>query len=293
MSFGGTLSATRVSGGATLQLDSGALAFGNTLLAGSLVSGAGAIGGVTLDYGTLSGVQIAGTLNVESGATNSGTTLLSGGREVLLSGATDTGDTIVAGGSETVSAGGTSLNVVVLAGGVLSNAGSVTVATLEGTTIGVEITGSESLDIASGGVASNSLVSALYRNDVAQGQGIYVEAGGSAVETVVALGGLLDLEGGTATRTTVQAGGVIFGNGSVLSGVTTNAGGVISSADVAGTVVISTGALGHRGHGSVRGRGARAGGRLGRGRHGVSRRRAVRRRFSWSAGPTSTSTTAW
>jgi autotransporter passenger strand-loop-strand repeat protein len=144
--------------------------------------------------GTADGVTIVGRMQIDAGASATGTVVTSGAETFIASGGAATATTVLSGGSEIVFLGGTTTRTQVSAGGreLVSSGGMASSTTISG---GLEY-------VYSGGAASEAVVS--------DGGKQIVQSGGAASGTTVLGGGAEDiLAGGVATGTTVQSGGIL------------------------------------------------------------------------------------
>ena len=202
VSAGGVAVNTKIGAGGTVGLRGGNLSNTTVLSGGILVNQSGGeLLGTTMNAGTVSSAMIAGSLTVQSNGV-------------------DIFDTVLSGAVESVLAGGVTENFTVLKGGTLSGSGFITGLAGDGdyqagyniddgNLNGLAITGAAGLAVASGGVTTGLLVSALDRTDLGFGRGLFVSSGGSVINTEVALSGTLGLRGGLATNTTVLFGGIV------------------------------------------------------------------------------------
>ncbi len=234
--------------------------FLNTSLTSTSISGSTL--SVTVNGGATFTYQLAGLeANTAPGLQSDG----SGGTEVILgltvigkgqtveifSGQTSTGITVLSGGIETVESGGTAINTVVSSGGslvvlsdgfadptVIYTGGSETISA-GGTDTGAQISGGTQFDY---GPATGATI--FTGSQV-------VRSGGVAKTTAVFSGGteLID-PGGTGSGTIISSGGseIVFGietSGTILSGAfAVGSGGIAAHETISsgGTAVISSGA---------------------------------------------------
>jgi autotransporter passenger strand-loop-strand repeat protein len=163
-------------------------------------------------------------LEIGSGNTASGLTLVSGQILAALSGGTVSGTVVSSGGSEIVAAGGT-------ASGTIVSGGSISVAA-QGTAINTSV-GLFGVDSVAG-----QDISATLRAGATQ----YIFSGGIAIATTVSAGALEDiLSGGSALSTTISGGGVafVFSGGAATSTFLANDGTlyVLAGGSASGTVL--------------------------------------------------------
>jgi autotransporter passenger strand-loop-strand repeat protein len=276
----------------------GATGVALTVSAGGQLTGGGSLSGSSTVAGTVTNITVesgvnefdelnlvsggvansvtatgAGYLNVQVGASATGTVLMDGGfdlvsgstmsttvsaagQEYVLSGGEATSAAVMGGGTEFLSAGATGDSLTVSAGGVLDGPGDLTgSSTVAGTVSGAAMseggtTDLYELDLLSGGVASNVLVIGF--------SNIEVESGASATGTDVTLRGSADIHGsaistliGQLARATVYSGGhaisttvnggtlVVSSGASIIGGVQLDGGieTILSGAQVSGTVL--------------------------------------------------------
>ena len=171
---------------------------------GLFVSSGGVASGTTVSSGGLEVVFVSG---VDSG----GTLVDSGGTLVVSSGGTTIGTTVKHGGNENVLSGGTALVTTVLGNLFVASGGSAS-----GTTT-ISSGGFETL--VSGGIATNTIVDAggTLQLGMVSG-GTLQSAGGTAVNVSAFGGSVMVLSGGTATDPVISGGHIDYAAGSVVSG---------------------------------------------------------------------------
>ncbi|WP_179194059.1 Hint domain-containing protein [Acetobacter indonesiensis] len=257
ISSGGIASGTIVSGGTEI-VQSGGLTSGATVVSG---------GTEILSGGTASATIVAsgGSQLVSSGGTAVGA-VVSGGLEQVASGGTALRSVISAYGNTAVSAGGyvsgttvgsngglgvqgIASNTTVSGGGVvqIGSGGTAITNSISGGKVYVDsagvlntttISSGGTVTVSNGGIASGTVISAFGAEVVSAGgyvSGTVVASNGglglagSASNTTVSAGGVVDVSsGGTATTTTVQGGSVYAASGAVLSATTISANGSVT-----------------------------------------------------------------
>jgi autotransporter passenger strand-loop-strand repeat protein len=257
---GGTASGTIFAGGnatvlagGTLFVLSGQQASGVTLNGGDEVVEAGGQASATLVLNgsrefvagaAVGAIVSVGGSEIVSGAaaTAGGTTVATGGSQVVTQGGTASGATIESGGAQVVSATGVTSGT--------SIAGSQSVLT-GGTAIGAQVESGGS-QFVSGGTASGTTVSAVGSQTVAAGGaavsatllsgGVQFVSGGTALATTLAIGGIEVLSAGGTASGTIFAGGtaIVRGGGTLAVQAGTPAVGAVLSG---GTEIVSAGAV--------------------------------------------------
>ncbi|MCP1229927.1 Hint domain-containing protein [Acetobacter indonesiensis] len=257
ISSGGIASGTIVSGGTEI-VQSGGLTSGATVVSGGTEILSGGTASATI-------VGSGGSQLVSSGGTAVGA-VVSGGIEQVASGGTALRSVISAYGNATVSAGGyvsgtivgsngglgvqgIASNTTVSGGGVveIASGGTATTNSINGGKVYVDsagvlntttISSGGTVTVSNGGIASGTVISAFGAEIVSAGgyvSGTVVASdgglglAGSASNTTVSAGGVVDVSsGGTATTTTVQGGSVYAASGAVLSATTISANGSVT-----------------------------------------------------------------
>ena len=271
---GGIWEISTVLSGGSATLSSGALAGFLTIDQGGLVQGAGTLAaenavfgslkGLTLGSGgyidlfsggTASGLTISGALDapppaleVQSGASVTGTAVLSGA-EIIYSGGVASSDVFQSGGQLYLE-GGTANQELVLSGGLFFLGGTLT----------------SNLTVISGGVSSQEVVSGMtvQSGGVVEIIGATVKSGvtltassgaqvgdlvvakGGAVVGAATLSGLIQLAGSARGLSVGSGGDVLVLSGGIASGLTGLASSTVeidSGGSATGTVVSSGGAL--------------------------------------------------
>ncbi len=232
----GSASGTRISGGGTDYVQSGAQEVGATITSGGLdVVDAGGFtngalvlrGGEVVNNGLASGTQV------------------SGGVDYIQGGAKEVGATIASGGIDVVGVGGVANGAVVSSGGEFVNNGSAS---------GTRVSGG--LDYVLGGAQETAATIASGGTDI-------VEAGGVTNGTVISSGGVLinygtalgaRLSGGldylqvgaTESNTTIAGGGIdVVEAGAIANGAVVSSGGYeyVEAGGTASGVTISGGTV--------------------------------------------------
>jgi autotransporter passenger strand-loop-strand repeat protein len=221
---GGTLYITSAST-AGLTLQSGVteiIAGGATVNAVSIASG-----NTLIVDGTAGGANVAGTEIIAAGGIDTGSNILAGGNETVLSGgtifisaATETGLTLESGATEVIAAG-VSVNGATVASGVTL--------LVDGIVSGTNVAGSET--IGAGGVDLGGTILAGGAETVVSGGTVFITA---ATQTG------LTLESGA---TEIIAAGVSVNGATVASGVTLLVDGTVSGTNVAGSEIIASGGI--------------------------------------------------
>jgi len=199
-----------VSGGGTLKLDAGVLAFGAMVSAGGSLTGAGSLRGAVRDAGVVSGLTLgAATVAVTSGGVLEADALGAGAHVTVAKGARASGLTIGSGAVASISGG-------VISGSVVHEYGTL------GLVSGGKATGTVGsggfVDIYSGGEADGTIL----RGDGEQ----FVAKGGVARGTMISSGGgEVVVSGGTSIGATVFNGGTeVVDAGTTVSGLTLGSG---------------------------------------------------------------------
>ncbi|WP_434605421.1 Hint domain-containing protein [Acetobacter oryzoeni] len=277
VSSGGTLNGTTtINAGATATFSAGAKETGVTLNGGTINAYNsppyfkwGTSGGtLVLENGVTdineSPKAGSATIIVQSGATISSATLLSGNKLAIYSGGVATGTIVSSGGG--VAVYGSASNTTVNGGGVIeiTSGGTATGGTINGGSAYVDASGTlNSATVANNGVAVVSAGASANTITVETNASLAIQSGGiasgtivnsngglavsgSAANTIVNNSGVVEINsGGTATGTTVNSGGVVYADASSILGTTTvSNGGQISAASgatISGTVTIEDG----------------------------------------------------
>ncbi|ARW48631.1 putative autotransporter [Acetobacter pasteurianus subsp. pasteurianus] len=277
VSSGGTLNGTTtINAGATATFSAGAKETGVTLNGGTINAYNsppyfkwGTSGGtLVLENGVTdineSPKAGSATIIVQSGATISSATLLSGNKLAIYSGGVATSTIVSSGGG--VAVYGSASNTTVNGGGVIeiTSSGTATGGTINGGSAYVDASGTlNSATVANNGVAVVSAGASANTITVETNASLAIQSGGiasgtivnsngglavsgSAANTIVNNSGVVEINsGGTATGTTVNSGGVVYADASSILGTTTvSNGGQISAASgatISGTVTIEDG----------------------------------------------------
>ncbi len=302
VSSGGEATATTVLSGGTENLASGAIGNGLTVSAGGVLNGPGVLIHHNTVAGTVSGVTVgdpyfvdslellsggvannvtvtifADSLQVDSGASATGTVVSSGGTDIVLGSVTST--TVSNGGLEVVSSGGVARATVVSSGGIQTvfSGGVVSGTTVLGGGVDLAYVGAKlsAVTVSSGGVlelggliigagvtSSAGAVNAtrvisgatllsggvvdFSKATVHSGGADVVQSGGAAFGTLVSSGGIQTvLSGGVVSGTTLSGGKEIVSSGGVARATVVSSGGiqtVFSGGVVSGTTVLGGGA---------------------------------------------------
>jgi autotransporter passenger strand-loop-strand repeat protein len=224
VSGGFTSTSLTISNGFTLDVQSGGIAFDNTVLAGgSAIIESGGVGlattvsagGTEQVTGSATGDQIAGSLSIGGIVTNE--TIIAGGSAMVLGGGTDSGSVISAGGNETVLG---SANLDQIFGTQLVSAGTAVVSNetvFNGGTVDLFLAGVTANDLtvmAGGTIAINGRATA--NDTVLSGGTLFLESAKSTLSGTLTFAGAATIDE-TAT-VLVSSGGLLFGDQAVISG---------------------------------------------------------------------------
>lgn len=225
-------------------VSSGGVAIDTTLQGSLPVMGWGAQAAMEIDSGSLAvgtTVLLGGGEIISAGAEASGTTVSSGGGQIVSSGGIAIGTTVSDGG--TVLDKGVVSGASVLSGGTLvlfTDPSSSTFTVASGGTVIVGGT-------PSAWFLSGSQTFTLSGYSVSNGVTLEVGYSGATVGDTVSSGGEIVLSAGAANGTTVLGGGTVFlsgqGSGGVATGIVISSGGVLMANNgvASGTVVGSGG----------------------------------------------------
>ena len=253
--FGGTATSTTIRAGGQLLVEAGTTQSGYIVssgvvegaFAGSVVSNVTVNSGGELDvWGTVNGatssngiviVASGGVLNLSSGQTVTGATVLTGGSLVVSSGAT-VGNTFVSSGGQ-LTTYGTVAGASVINGGAAIVGGGTFSVTSGQTDWNVSVTSVGHLVVSSGATVSNTTVDSGGQLIV---DGAVIGATIANGGAVVSSGGLLDIGGFSVSGVTVSRGGTLLVDESgFATNVTVSSGGTLEvyNADLAGTNILS------------------------------------------------------
>ena len=203
-------------------------------------------GGTAIGTTVSGGLNVAGMLEVSSGAVASDTTLIntvaggydgvafiagsgvdtivsSGGDDVVIAGGTDFGATVLFGGLEEVAAGGTAVNITVSSGANQFVAGGTASGTVIDSLGLVEVESGYTYYFSSGSVTSSAVRGTTVDARINSGGYEYVSSDAIAISTTVSSGGTLSLgPGGSAVDTIVLAGGTVISSVVIRAGQTSS-----------------------------------------------------------------------
>jgi autotransporter passenger strand-loop-strand repeat protein len=280
---GGLASGTTVLSGGQMAIESGGVGTNLQVSAGGMLSGPGEIDGYNYVAGSVSGVTVGGAaddegyleveaggaaeavtvqnyeLQVDQGATATGTSIGSGGVEAVDSGAVSTNAVVSSGGQQSVASGGGADGTLVENGGTEFLYGG---AATSGVTVGSGgrlelyadvVSAGESLlaarlatkTVLGGARLSSGAVIGLLGTTILSGGAVRVSSGGLAVDTAISSGGSETVTmSGIANQVTVSSGATLhLSSGGVADHTILWAGGVerVSSGALAAADVILSG----------------------------------------------------
>ncbi|WP_426422611.1 AIDA repeat-containing protein [Bradyrhizobium genosp. A] len=253
--FGGAATSTTIRAGAQLLVEAGATQSGYIVssgvvegaFAGAVVSNVTVNSGGELDvWGTVNGatssngivfVASGGVLNLSSGQTVNGATVLTGGTLVVSSGAT-AGNTFVSSGGQ-LTTYGTVAGASIVSGGAATVGGGTFTVTSGQIDWNVSVTSVGHLVVSSGATVSNTTVDSGGQLIV---DGAVIGATIANGGAVVSSGGLLDIRGSTVSGVTVSNGGTLLvDSAGAASNITISSGGnlAVYNSDVQAVSILS------------------------------------------------------